>query len=117
MLAAGHEREAVDAATRLRGELDDGGHERRRQVVDHVEAEILEDRRRAGPASARQAGDDHDLGHRDTLLSVGVCEPQIQQPRDRCGVAGTRCTRQEASGGAGSIIRSSTRPCSARVLT
>ena len=68
-LAPGDEREAFDVAPRLADELDDRVHQRGREVVDDVPAEVLEDRGGSGTSCPGHSGDQKDVGHRRELYA------------------------------------------------
>ena len=96
VLATGHERQPVDAATGLRRQLDDRRQQRRRQVVDDVEPEVLEDRRGGRSARPGKPGDEHDVRHRRrTLATVDASQTEVQQARDGCRQGVLRCHREE----------------------
>ena len=142
VLATGDEREPFDVAVRLRRELDDRADQRGRQVVDDEPAEVLEHVGHARPTGARQAGDQDDVSHGRTLptrrrpgpamahRSCVRCQApthgldgQVRRRRrySRRGIvdaaAYSAARSRKPCGGAGSTIRSSTRPASPSALT
>jgi hypothetical protein len=72
------ERDAIDRLARARAQLQEARHEHDGQIVDAVEAEVLEDVDRGALARARQPADDDDLqacGHGHAAIEVRASHP------------------------------------------
>ena len=112
-----HERETLDVAPGTSDEFDDRVDQLGRQVVDDVPAEIFEHTRRTGAASAGHAGDEQDVGHERT---VGRYTLRVRRYSSRgmvLAAAYSSALARNPGGGAGSSIRSSSRPLSDSVFT
>ena len=111
-----------DVRTRRLGELGHLGDQRRRQVVDHEPAEVLEVVRRLRTSGTGQTGDHHELVHDDQLTVGRLVVRGPSREQQACQrLATTRSSRRgtvaasvysgararKPGGGAGSSMRSS----------
>ena len=96
VLAPGHERQPLDVAARLAGQLDDRVDQRRRQVVDHEPAEVLEHRRGRRAPGAGQPGDHDDVGHWHRSYCLRACA--VRRYSSRGIVAASRYSLARARG-------------------